>query len=314
MDFFAPIYYTSFRCIADKCRHSCCIGWDIPIDGKAFELYNSSTAPAVRMLRERIVDINGELYIGMNEDGRCPMLTRSGLCSLISELGDAALCQTCRRHPRFINVVGNRCEVGLGISCEAACELVLLSDKPHSLLNIPELSREWCEVAGDEGDEPLPYTAIEDRDAAILTVENSSTLAEALRRLSDKYSVSTDIHTDDEWIDIFLGLECLDPEWRNTLLQMPCAKASDFPEKELILKNLLKYLIYRHTAEAEYYDDFRARLGFCMLGAYIVELLISCCGVSDKYGALEIARKYSSETEYSETNTDELIFEFECRI
>ena len=24
-----PSYYKDFKCIADKCRHSCCIGWEI---------------------------------------------------------------------------------------------------------------------------------------------------------------------------------------------------------------------------------------------------------------------------------------------
>ena len=32
MKIIAPNYYPAFRCIADKCRHSCCIGWEIDID------------------------------------------------------------------------------------------------------------------------------------------------------------------------------------------------------------------------------------------------------------------------------------------
>ena len=62
----------------------------------------------------------------------------------------------------------------------------------------------------------------------------------------------------------------------------------------------------------DYYDDFRARLGFCMICAHIVSLLIERNRISDKLDALEIARMFSSEIEYSENNTDELIFEFEC--
>ena len=32
MRIIAPDYYREFHCIADKCRHSCCIGWEIDID------------------------------------------------------------------------------------------------------------------------------------------------------------------------------------------------------------------------------------------------------------------------------------------
>ena len=26
-----PSYYKTFQCIADKCEHSCCIGWEIEL-------------------------------------------------------------------------------------------------------------------------------------------------------------------------------------------------------------------------------------------------------------------------------------------
>ncbi len=29
MNTYAPDYYTEFKCIADKCTHSCCVGWEI---------------------------------------------------------------------------------------------------------------------------------------------------------------------------------------------------------------------------------------------------------------------------------------------
>ena len=41
MKLYAPSYYKSFKCIADKCRHSCCIGWEIDIDDDTFEYYKT---------------------------------------------------------------------------------------------------------------------------------------------------------------------------------------------------------------------------------------------------------------------------------
>ena len=41
MKLYAPDYYTKFACIADKCQHSCCIGWEIDIDEETLSYYNS---------------------------------------------------------------------------------------------------------------------------------------------------------------------------------------------------------------------------------------------------------------------------------
>ena len=30
-----PNYYNQFKCIAEKCHHNCCIGWEIDIDDHA---------------------------------------------------------------------------------------------------------------------------------------------------------------------------------------------------------------------------------------------------------------------------------------
>ena len=37
----APKYYHNFKCIADKCSHSCCIGWEIDVDEVTIEKYTS---------------------------------------------------------------------------------------------------------------------------------------------------------------------------------------------------------------------------------------------------------------------------------
>jgi ribosome-binding ATPase YchF (GTP1/OBG family) len=39
MKLYAPKYYKSFKCIADRCKHSCCVGWEIDVDGKTLEKY-----------------------------------------------------------------------------------------------------------------------------------------------------------------------------------------------------------------------------------------------------------------------------------
>lgn len=35
-----PDYYPLFHCIADRCRHNCCIGWEIDVDGDSLAAYD----------------------------------------------------------------------------------------------------------------------------------------------------------------------------------------------------------------------------------------------------------------------------------
>ena len=58
MKLFAPKYYGEFVCIADKCRHSCCIGWEIDIDDKTKNKYDSLSCIYSKKIAESI-DENG---------------------------------------------------------------------------------------------------------------------------------------------------------------------------------------------------------------------------------------------------------------
>ena len=44
MKLYAPKYYERFKCIADKCSHSCCIGWEIDVDADTLKKYKSLNA------------------------------------------------------------------------------------------------------------------------------------------------------------------------------------------------------------------------------------------------------------------------------
>ena len=45
-----PDYYPLFHCIADRCRHNCCIGWEIDIDSRtAGEETESLNPPATAL-------------------------------------------------------------------------------------------------------------------------------------------------------------------------------------------------------------------------------------------------------------------------
>ncbi len=44
MKIYAPAYYRDFKCIANKCKNSCCkAGWGIEIDDDTYELYQKQS-------------------------------------------------------------------------------------------------------------------------------------------------------------------------------------------------------------------------------------------------------------------------------
>jgi hypothetical protein len=65
MKLVAPDYYEKFKCIADKCKHSCCIGWEIDIDEDTMDLYESIDGE----FGEKLLDYNSyQIQISYNDD------------------------------------------------------------------------------------------------------------------------------------------------------------------------------------------------------------------------------------------------------
>ena len=114
---YAPGYYKDFKCIAGKCKHSCCVDWEICIDEETLEKYKK-----VENIIETVIESDEGACFKLTGDSRCPHLDESGLCKIIISHGEDYLSEICSNHPRFFNNVSKgRVEVGLGIVCEEAC-------------------------------------------------------------------------------------------------------------------------------------------------------------------------------------------------
>ena len=119
-----PAYYEAFRCTAGACRHNCCIGWEIDIDGKSAARY--AALPGAFGERVRAAVEPGEPpHFRLDAAGRCAMLREDNLCELQRTLGESALCNICRDHPRYRVFLPGRTEIGLGLCCEEAARLLL---------------------------------------------------------------------------------------------------------------------------------------------------------------------------------------------
>jgi len=120
-----PDFYDKFHCIADKCTDSCCIGWEIDVDENTQRKYNQVQGPFAQCLKENIEDGHFKL----REGDRCPFLNEQGLCEIYRNLGESALGDICREHPRFVEVYGDIKEQGVGLCCEEAVRLLLEGSK-----------------------------------------------------------------------------------------------------------------------------------------------------------------------------------------
>ncbi len=303
---FAPAYYSAFRCIADRCKHSCCIDWEICIDEATYEKYKP-----IESIRTTVEESEDGPCFALTPQGRCPHLTDTGLCRIILTHGEDYLCEICQNHPRFYNDVGyGRREVGLGIVCEEACRLILESDIPLALIKIADLPAEEPEEPEDCAFDALP---IRDRIISVIASHQDS-YDERIAALQREFALP-DTTLTQEWLDRLLSLEILDEAWErdlSALRQNPLKAHSAADLYAPDYTRLLTYFVYRHVSVAKQSGDLRARLGFAILSVEVIRALFEANAPQTHDALIDAARRYSAEIEYSEDNTAELIFALEC--
>ncbi len=293
MKIYAPSYYKDFACIADRCKHSCCIGWEIDVDEDTYMYYKEIGGAFGTRLLGNIESDAQSAHFCLDKDERCPFLNRQGLCDIITTLGEDALCQICADHPRFRNFYADRTEIGLGLCCEAAAELIL---------NFPEkMTVELIEDDGivEEKDED-EATFFSFRARVLSVVQNrEKTLAARMEDLCAFCGLKEDQVDLDTWRPVYLKLERLDDAWTQVL---SAARKNAYMPTDLQREQLLCYFIYRHTADGIYDGSLQARLQFCLHAAALI-----CALSTDASSFLDIARMYSAEIEYSEENIKKLL-------
>ncbi len=302
LTYFAPSYYSEFVCIADRCRHSCCVDWEICIDRATLRKYRRIPA-----ILQTVTKGEAGASFALSADGRCPHLNADGLCSIILSHGEGYLSDICRAHPRFYNHVGGgRIEAGLGLVCEEACRLILSCDAPFPLAEIAPPDGASPDTAGGErAFDPLPAR---DRMLAV-TMAQDAGYDRRSASLKAEFNLPA-LSPPAAWLDRYLSLEILDGDWEKTLQAAKGAVPRAEPDGALDAHyaRLLAYFIYRHVSTAAHPDDLRARLAFALLSVDMIRHLLRCGGRFDLAALADLARRYSAEIEYAEDNTDELIF------
>ena len=269
-----PSFYPAFRCRADRCRHSCCRGWEIDVDEKSAERYRELPGELGEALRTALFEDGEGWHFRLDGEERCPFLEADGLCRLIRRLGEEALCDICALHPRFFEELDADELWGLGLSCEEATAL-LLGEKALRF------------VCGETGEE---------RDLVSLL----AALGLCAPRETLRYRPRIDEQRRWEILRRFGKTEPIDEAWPEELKAL---EASPLPQagRDEDYQRIYEYLLYRQIEKAEE-RDWESIADYAALCTDFVVLWDAL--VPDTAGHL---RRFSEQIEYSTENVEILM-------
>ncbi len=289
-----PEYYKEFSCIADACRHSCCIGWEIDIDEATAGKYRAMDG-VLGWRMQNCIDWQVDpphFILGGGE--RCPFLNERGLCDIILEKGEGAISQICTDHPRFRSFMDDREEIGLGLCCEEAARLILSREEPFAI------------IEEGTGEYSVDEDALLDiRDAAFEIIdERSADIAQRMDLLLELCEAEMPERSLSDWAGFYLELERLDESWTACLEKLQKADIDEaafnafLRAHERECRNLGNYFVFRHFFAALDDGDIASKAAFAVLSVKII-MALACIGADS---IAECARMYSSEIEYSDEN------------
>ena len=311
MKCYYPGYYPQFRCIAADCPDSCCKEWSVTVDDASAAYYRSLTGPLGDRLRQVLTQEDGVTVMEI-ENRRCPMWRTDGLCRIQAELGEQALCQTCRDFPRITHDYGTFREHMLDLSCPEAARIILSAPGTEPICQ---------EIEGGEEadyDEDAMEVLLRTRQTALaLLYDPRFSVPQALGLLL-LYGCQAQGELDGEeatafdpdaalqtlrafakpgdweaFLDIFRNLEILTPEWKE-ILTAPVP--GDWqPEYRAIAA----YFVERYWLQAVSDYDLYGRVKF---------ILASCVMIRLAGGELvRTAQRYAKEIENNYDNVEALL-------
>lgn len=246
-----PSYMKDFKCIGSACTDTCCAGWEIVIDDTTYEAYKQVEGSFGERLRQQIGEEQGEPYFKLQKGRRCSFLNQENLCDIFIEIGENMLCDICREHPRFYEWFGDYTEMGVGLCCEVAEQLIFASEEKATFDLITEDEEE------NEEDELITlllqaretaFSIVQNREMSItdrlmLLLDYGSDLQSALdreavgeleqlaiqwkdvqfqnelRKQNEQCRITAEVGITyyNDILDVYEKLEILDTDWKETL-------------------------------------------------------------------------------------------------
>ncbi len=332
MRYECPEYAARFKCTANRCTDSCCIGWEIGIDEETYKKYNTLEGEIGEKIRKNLDTGATCPTFKLTNGKRCPMLTPNNLCEIILEKGEEFICEICREHPRFYNILPDCVEWGVGLSCEAAAELILESDTKNTvtaeretvecdgcdenLLAFLRFSRERIYELADSS--PLPFfeklksllyyaeALTEEIDSGNLGTVYPFMPLESTEKLNTGRT-SEEFSRFFEILSLFDALDFLDSDFKKKL--QACAleiKEKSLPRPDRLseekLARIFKYFIYRYFITAVFDGDVLSKIKLAVILTLTVHTLTQ--NSPDLKAWVNAVKALSKEAEYNEENLD----------
>ena len=322
-----PDFYDSFKCIADKCTDSCCIGWEIDVDENALEKYNTiNTDFGEKICSQIIKSEDGSSCFSICENERCPFLNKKNLCDIIINCGEDYLCDICREHPRFYEWFAGITECGLGLCCEEVCRILLENEEPFSLVEESDGEEIVFENEEDvaESDLYIFLSAFREKLFEILFNKDMSfeeKLVKVLSKTETFCGEKIKIRNYKNSLELYKKTEPIDEKWTlyiNDLidrLETVLKIEKDFQEKtkgDMLYSKILAYIIYRHFIKAVFDKSIKERICFAVESVRFICL----CDMKTYFekgkltlkDRIENLKNWSKQVEYSDENTELLIY------
>jgi lysine-N-methylase len=326
MLYIKPAFYDKFKCIADKCTDSCCIGWEINIDDETMDVYKNMHTEFGSKIRASIVKDEDDTYsFKLLKGERCPFLNKSNLCDIITNCGEDNICYICKEHPRFYNDFQEVTEYGLGLCCEEVVRLLLENDEPLEFVAFND-EDEFFEVDEREKESYDKLFDIRNEIFEILrTTEIYNDKIEKIINVTEKFcGEKIKLLNDNEILEMYEKTEPINNEWIKYFKELKKNK-DEIREKEKPFdevsngdskySKLLSYIIFRHLLKTVFSDvvDFSQYLSFCVSSVRFIKLCDIKTyvekGLVSKTDRINNIKRWSKQIEYSEENINLLIFE-----
>lgn len=268
-----PKHYDKFKCVASACTDTCCAGWEIDVDTDTADLYASLEGEVGGFVSEKLICTPDGQKLCL-EGERCRFLREDNLCELILRLGEDALCDICREHPRFYTYFGGITEMGVGLCCPEGARLWL--DEAFELTS---------EADGEQADGEAVLELERQKEILGLLADEDLSLGEILASLMDDDD-SDGLYP--ELRRLYSSIEVLDEGFPKRFAEQPVTVT------DRRMRRLAAYFVFRYFFELgeELTIKFTAA-SLIMIGAMGGELAESC-------------KDYSKEVEYDTDNVDRI--------
>ncbi len=312
---FVPTYFDKFRCIADKCPDTCCVGWEVDIDPETKEKYSSVSGELGDKIKKHLIrDETGCDIFTLCEGDRCPFLNNCNLCEIQLCEGEDALSKTCTLFPRFFDDFGKIREMGLGFGCPEAARIMLADDGNFSLTFYDECTDTVEDVNEEFLGELIDlraeiFTVLEDEDLNFRKkTETVLDLAKDFQKNLDGelFEDTLQYRDFDDCITVLENMEYINEERKAFLSNLKNKKLS---KKSLNLycidfEKLMKYYIFRYLLKAVYDYDVLTKVKYGVFACIVISRIYSFLEYPDFDTRVKVMYSYSKEVEYSDLNME----------